>query len=118
MTRIVPSPSRFTLNNAIQTANVVYPQSDSESNIERKRSFLDRRKTGTTPANAVHLRHVPWLQGAFLSFLRRNEFRFFVDLVCPSTHPMFDQHLHASMRVSGHPSHPSPKQQQKETHHA
>ena len=118
MPRIDNSDTRFCFPAVLAIANCMSSQAVSESNIERRRSSLDRRKTGTTPTNAVHLRHVPWLQGSFPSFLRRSEFRFFVDVVCPSTHPMMDQYLHASVRVSGQPSHPSTQQQQKETHHA
>jgi hypothetical protein len=117
MPRIDNSDTRFCFPTVLAIANGMYSQAVSESNIERRRSILDRRKTGTTPANAVHLRHVPWLQGSFPSFLHRNEFRFFVDVVCPSTHPMLDPHLHANLRVSGQPTH-TPTQQQKENHHA
>jgi len=117
MPRIDNSGLRFHFSAVLNRANRLYSQVVSESNIERERSILVRRKTGTTPANAVHLRHVPWLQGSFLSFLHRNEFRFFVDVVCPSIHPMLAHNVHASLRVSGQPSH-TPTQQQKETHHA
>ena len=117
MPRIDNSDTRFCFPAVLAIANCMSSQAVSESNIERRRSILDRRKTGTTPANAVHLRHVPWLQGSFPSFLRRIEFRFFVDVVCPSIHPMLAHNVHASLRVSGQPSH-TPTQQQKETHHA
>jgi len=77
MPRIDNSDTRFCFPAVLAIANCMSSQAVSESNIERRRSSLDRRKTGTTPTNAVHLRHVPWLQGSFHSFLRRNEFRFF-----------------------------------------
>ena len=101
MTRIERSTSQFHRGSISYASNSKQTQVVSESNIERKRSSLVRRKTGTTPANAVHLRHVPWLQGSFPSFLHRNEFRFFVDVVCPPTHPPLAHHLHASLRVLG-----------------